>query len=51
VSIWEWLLVAVGLIIATEIFGRWYASKWPKMTKEQLAELERIENGYMREKR
>jgi len=51
VSLWFWLLLAAVIIFATERFGRWYASKWPKMTKEQLAELERIENGYMKEKR
>lgn len=50
-SWWIWLLLAAALIVATEIFGRWYATKWPKMTKEQLDELERIENGYMKEKR
>jgi len=49
-SIGAWLLIAVVVIVATEIFGRWYASKWPKLTKEQLDEHERIENGYFKKK-
>jgi hypothetical protein len=51
VSWYYWLLIAAVLIFATEIFGRWYAKKWPKPTKETLDELERIENGYMKEKK
>ena len=50
-NLWTWLLLAAVVIVATEIFGRWYASKWPKLTKEQMDEHERIENGYLRKKK